>query len=260
LIVLSAAGLLMAATVRDRQRAEDEKRRQFAEFAHEDRRAALSDMASHIVHDLSGPVTAVSSFTATALRKSDSGPLAPSEQRNLLEELQGHTERIKTIFQSIKQMGVKHDEISARFDIRDAVTDAMPILLIAAKPPGTEIRTNLGDEPIWVNGNRGQLQQVVVNLARNGIEAMDGGSGLLSITLISSAKTVMLEISDQGNGFAVDDLPELMKPFHTSKVTGTGSGLAIVKSIIEAHGGSLSARSQPNAGSTFSIELPKEVS
>lgn len=260
LIVLSAAGLLMAAMVRDRQRAEAEKRRQLAEFAHQDRREALSDLASHIAHDLSGPVAAASSFATTALRKSDSEPLSPSEQRNLLEELQGHTERIKTIFQSIKQMGVKHDEISAQFDIRDAVTDAMPILLIAAKPPGIEIRTNLGDEPIWVNGNQGQLQQVVVNLARNGIEAMEGRSGLLSISLVPTAKTVTLEVRDQGKSFAIADLPELMEPFNTSKLNGTGFGLAIVKSIIEAHGGSLSATSQPNQGSAFLVELPRDVS
>lgn len=260
LIVLSAAGLLMAATVRDRQRAETEKRRQLAAFAHYDRREALSNLSSFIVHELSGPITAASSFTATALRKSESAPLPHAEQRNLLQEIHQQAERIKAIFQSIKQMGQMHDEVSAIFDIRDAVSDALQILFIATRPTGIEIRTDLGEEPIWVNGNRGQIQQVVVNLARNGIEAMDGRSRVLSISVIPRAKTVTLEVSDQGSGFAIDDLPELIKPFQTSKLNGTGFGLAIVKSIIEAHGGSLSAKSQPNQGSAFLVELPRDVS
>lgn len=257
LIVLSASGLLIAAIVKDRERAEALQRKQLNEFARESRREALSDMASPIVHELKGPVTAASSFVATALGKLDRETVSESETRYVLQAVHGHIERIKTIFLSISQMGTTNDDTSVRFDIRDAVTDALAILFIAAKPHGVEIKTELGDEPVYVKGIQAQLQQVIVNLARNGIEAMEGKFGRLSISVKVSAETVSVVVKDEGIGFDADALPELMEPFQTGKAAGTGLGLAIVKAIIEAHGGSLTATSDANTGSTFVVRLPR---
>lgn len=257
LIVLSAAGLLMAATVRDRQRAEEEKRRQLAEFAYQDRREALSDMASHIVHELSAPLSAMSSFTNSGLRGLQTRDLAGDRTKTVLEKIAGQTERMTAIVQSVKRLARQQDGLTELIEVAPLIERAIAILKIAAKETGCSIRADLQPEAMFVRGDPVQLEQAIINIGRNGIEAMAGKPGKLVLSADGDDKAVQIVIRDHGRGMTQADVDELFRPKASSKADGMGVGMSIVKAIVEAHDGILSVESTPGQGSVFSIDLPR---
>jgi len=145
------------------------------------------------------------------------------------------------------------------FDLNEAVSEVIVMARSAIAKDGIAVRTRLKDGLISVHGDRVQLQQVVLNLVLNAIEAMcsiAAGTRELSIMTQQEPTGVLVAVADSGPGIASEDLDRVFKPFYTTKPSGTGMGLSICRSIIEAHGGRLWAEANNPCGATFQFTLP----
>jgi len=122
---------------------------------------------------------------------------------------------------------------------------------------GTVVQTNLSEQAEWATVNRIQIQQVLVNLIRNAIEAMNGGRGQITVqTQLAGPDAIEVSVADNGPGLPPRLNGDVFKPFVTTKPQGMGVGLAICQSIVEAHGGKIWAESSPNDGAIFRFTVP----
>jgi two-component system sensor histidine kinase AtoS len=107
-----------------------------------------------------------------------------------------------------------------------------------------------------IEGDRESLRSVFTNLIINGLQAIDGAGGQLTIALVGEARQVLVSVSDTGQGIAPEHLPQVFEPYFSTKETGTGLGLAIVEKAVEDHGGTVSVESVVGQGTTFTVKLP----
>ncbi len=122
---------------------------------------------------------------------------------------------------------------------------------------GTVVETDLADDLPVIQADRGKLMQVLLNLVRNAMQAMDGGGRLrLRTAWTPDRNALVMEVADDGPGIPADRLEEIFNPFFTNKVDGTGLGLAVSRKIVTDHGGELTAESQEGEGATFTVRLP----
>jgi len=140
--------------------------------------------------------------------------------------------------------------------LADMVREMMEVLGESAQDAGVEIVTESAPDLPLINADAERIKQVVLNLAKNSVEAMPDG-GRLTLRLWSDAQHVGLDIEDTGAGIADDDLAHLFEPFFTTKQHGSGLGLAVTKRIVEQHGGAITAHSELHRGTTFRIRLPQ---
>jgi C4-dicarboxylate-specific signal transduction histidine kinase len=142
-------------------------------------------------------------------------------------------------------------------DINAAIREILPLMQSNALIKNVSLGIELAPELPPVKGDRVQLQQVIVNLILNGFEAMTGEEEKqLTIGTAAAQKAVTVSISDTGSGITARNPEDLFKPFYTTKKSGMGMGLAVNKTIIEAHGGTLWAKNNRGPGATFSFTLP----
>ena len=147
-------------------------------------------------------------------------------------------------------------------DLNAIVRDAFQLVQIGEAGDGIELSLELAEEPLTVSVDRIQIQQVVINLVQNGLDSMskteDTGRSLRVRTARLGQEKVEVAVTDSGDGLADEDLEMVFKPFLTTKPEGLGIGLSISRSIVEAHGGHIWARSNPDQGMTFGFELPSK--
>jgi signal transduction histidine kinase len=148
----------------------------------------------------------------------------------------------------------------ATLDINEIMTEMMRLVSSEAALRNVSVRLELAPRLPPAQGDRVQLQQVILNLVLNGLDAMPeqvtGARTLALHTAKDSATTIRVEVQDRGRGLDGADLDNIFQAFYTTKATGLGMGLAIARSIVEAHGGQLEARNNPEGGATFSFTLP----
>ena len=148
------------------------------------------------------------------------------------------------------------------FDLNEAVSEVIVMVRGAITKNGIAVRTHLKDGPVPVQGDRVQLQQVVVNLILNAVEAMssiDSGARELSIMAEQEQTGVLVAVGDSGPGIDAGNLERVFEPFYTTKTSGVGMGLSICRSIIEGHGGQLWAGANEPRGAVFQFTLPGAV-
>src|SRR4029077_16785240 len=145
------------------------------------------------------------------------------------------------------------------FDLNDVVCETLGILSSLAVGRNVELTSFITQGALPILGDRIQLQQVILNLVVNGIDAMKdtpGENRIISIRTARVEKFAELSVSDRGSGIAEDKLKEIFEPFFTSKADGMGMGLSIARTIIEAHNGMISAKNRDHGGASFQIRLP----
>jgi signal transduction histidine kinase len=143
--------------------------------------------------------------------------------------------------------------------VNDLVRDIQMLLRSEAERDSVAMRADLAADLPSVNADRVQLQQVLMNLMQNGMEAMSEGGGELTIHTRSEGEEVIVSVSDTGVGIPADRMGDIFDAFFTTKAGGTGMGLAISRTIIEAHGGRLWPTANPDRGATFHFSLPAEA-
>ena len=216
--------------------------------------AALGEMSAAISHELNQPLAAMKTYLAGAslLLKRN----RPQETVAALMRIDGLIHRMGEITKQLKSFARKNTESFVPLNFNDAILEAMSIMEPQLKQSGIKIDTNIPSEPVLIVGDQQRLEQVIINLIRNAIDALDD-TELPSIT-ISLDKNNSVRFSIRDNGKGINDLEKLFEPFQTSKDPGKGLGLglAISSNIISELGGSLSGENLTPTGAEFTIKLP----
>lgn len=227
------------------------------------RLAAIEQMSSALAHELNQPLAAISNFVQASRRLLSNMPAesgAPGQIDKVggyLEKAIGQVDRAAAIVVGLRNLVQRGETERAPEDVNDTVAEAVETAFIGIPAGAVTIRYRLAQRLPPVAMNRIQIQQVILNLVRNATEAMrDQAKGTLTIGTGLADGRVEVTVADDGPGIAPDFEEKLFQPFATTKEKGMGIGLSISRSIIEAHGGELTAARNGDRGMTFRFTLP----
>jgi PAS domain S-box-containing protein len=245
------------------RRAEEILRQKQAELAHASRVATLGELTSTIAHEVNQPLTAIINNANACLGLvPDSAPQL-QEVRDALAEIIDDADRASAIIARVRQLARKAPPDKALLDMKNVVADVLAFARYETKNRRVTILHEFSKELPFVLGDRIQLQQVLLNLIVNGMDAMNTVEGSKRILKISGRSelqdgkpTCLLSVQDAGVGLKLNEIDKLFEAFHTTKPQGMGMGLAISRTIVEAHGGRLWAKPNQEVGATFLFTLP----
>jgi C4-dicarboxylate-specific signal transduction histidine kinase len=246
-------------------REEHEKLRQLeSDLAHMNRLGIIGEQAASLVHEITQPIATARNNARAALNFLDRQPLDLGEVREALACVVGDADRAGEIIDRIRDHIRKAPLRKARFDLNDAIDEVIVLGRSAIIKNGVLVRTRLAEGLFPVRGDRVQLQQVILNLVLNAVEAMGaveaGPRELLISTERTEANGVLVAVRDSGPGIDPEHVERVFEAFYTTKSSGVGMGLSICRSIIDAHGGGLWADANEPRGAVFQFTLPDEES
>jgi PAS domain S-box-containing protein len=255
-------GTVIDVTERRRADRERQKLRQLeADLAHLNRVTMLGELASSLAHEINQPITATITSANACLRWLTHEPPDLERARAATIRIANDGNRAAEIIQRLRafyKTGAPPQRESV--DINEVVDEMLVLLGNEAIQHAISMRTELAPQLPRIMADRVQLQQVLMNLMLNGIEAIDDGAGELTIRSQRTEDGLLLvSVSDTGVGLPSEKVERIFGAFYTTKPQGTGMGLAISRSIIEAHGGRLWATGNAERGATFHFSLPAEV-
>jgi two-component system sensor histidine kinase DctS len=274
-VMALAAGLLwsLGALWRDisrRQAAEETLRKQQEKMQTSARLASMGEIASTLAHELNQPLAAISSYTVGALNllhkeggaESTSG-IDTQLLKEALEKAGTQAQRAGHIIRSVHEFVKKREPKRERVTIAALIDGVLPLVELQARQHFVAIRTELAADLPPVLADRILLEQVLLNLTRNAIDAMQqtpAEQRLLRITATleetEDRRDIAVAIADRGHGISADTAERLFSPFFSTKAQGMGMGLNICRSAIEFHGGSLDHVPNPDGGTIFRFTLP----
>ncbi len=267
--VLNAEGELIEVVgtdvdVTERKRAEEEHerlRQLEADLAHMNRVTMLGELASSLAHELNQPIAATITSANACLRWLAHNPPDLERARAAIMRIEKDGGRAADIIQRLRAFYKKGAPPQRELvDVNEVVGEMIVLLGNEAARHSIALRTELARQLPQVMADRVQLQQVLMNLMLNGIEAMGDDAGELTIRSQRMENgVVMVSVSDAGVGLPGEKVDLIFNAFYTTKPQGTGMGLAISRSIIEAHGGRLWATANAERGATFHFTVPTEV-
>ncbi len=266
LALTAQAGLIVAllAQLRRRRLAEAEATRQRAELAHAARLSAVGELTASIAHEINQPLGAILSNAEAAELFLEADPPMLERVRQILRDIRDEDHRASAVIREVRAFARKSLAEARRLSLNEVVEDVIPLVQADARRRGVELETQLASGLPQVRGDRVQLQQVVLNLTLNGLEALAASSPderrLRVRTRANDARGVELVVSDTGPGIPEQLLPRLFESFFTTKPEGLGLGLSIVRSIVEAHGGGIRAENEAGGGASFRVVLPVDGS
>ena len=228
-----------------------------AELVHVSRLTALGEMASALAHELNQPLSAIANYVKGSVRILDQDQPDVAKVRNALVLAGDQALRAGEIIRRLRDFVSKGESERRVEPLAKLIEEAGALAMIGAKETGVRVNFQISPEAPYVLADKVQVQQVLLNLMRNAIEAMQE-SPRRELTVASSPgddDTVVIRVVDTGSGIAPDVAARLFQPFVTSKVSGMGVGLSISRTIIEAHGGRIWAESPPDGGTIFSFTL-----
>jgi PAS domain S-box-containing protein len=242
------------------KRAEEELHKAQAELAHVTRVTTLGELTASIAHEVNQPLAAIVTNSQAALRFLAGTAPDVDEARAALTSIVNEGLRAGEVIESIRAMFRNVDQEKVPIDVTKLVRDMLGLMRRELRANDISVDAKLDDNLPDVRGNRVQLQQVVLNLIRNAIEAMafvTNGSRVLRITsAIQAPDNVLITVEDSGRGIDANDVDRIFDSFFTTKPQGTGMGLSICRSIIEGHKGRLWASSGIDHGAVFNVLLP----
>jgi len=246
--------------VTESKMAEDALTSARSELAHMARVTTLSALTASIAHDVNQPISAITTSAGACLRWLNRDQPEVQRARDAAMRIEQDGKRAAEIISHLrafykKDVSPQREEVS----VNDLVGEMLVLLRSEAARHSVLMRTDLATDLPTVSGDRVQLQQVLMNLMLNGMEAMSARGGELKLTTQRHSGDVMASVSDTGEGISPDKIEEIFNAFFTTKDGGTGMGLAISRTIIESHGGRLWADKNPGRGATFHFTLPGEL-
>lgn len=230
-----------------------------AELAHVSRLTEMGQMASALAHEVNQPLTAATNYLQAVRRLAANGDPATAERvGGIVEAAIGQVARAAEIIRRLRDFMRKSEVDQRAENIRNIIEEAAALALIGAKESGVRVRLRAVPELPEAFVDKIQIQQVLVNLLRNAVEAMAASERRELSIAAEPAEDGMLRIRirDTGPGIAPEIATQLFQPFISNKAQGMGVGLWICRSIIEGHGGQLWAEDNPGGGAVFSFTLP----
>ena len=242
----------------ERQESQQRLQELQTELIHMSRFTALGEMASTLAHELNQPLTAVASYLNGARRLLNSGKAEDnSVARGAVESAAEQALRAGQIIRRLREFVARGESDRQVENLRKLVEEASALALVGAKEAGVRVTFHFDPAGRYVLADKIQVQQVLLNLMRNAIEAMQDTERreLVISSRLIDAETVQIDVADTGAGIAPEIASQLFQPFITSKRNGMGVGLSISRTIIEAHGGRLWAEPNPDGGTIFRLTL-----
>jgi PAS domain S-box-containing protein len=237
-----------------------ERKRAEAELAHANRVATMGQLSASIAHEVNQPLAALLTNAETAVRWLARQPPNLEKARPLIERTINDGKRAADIVSRIRDFSKKAPARKEDLGINEAILEIMGLTRVATLQHGVSMEMRLSEGLPHILGDRIQLQQVILNLVMNAVEAMSEISDRSRELLISTSETesggVLLAVSDSGPGLPPANLARIFEAFYTTKSSGLGMGLSICRSIVEAHGGRLWAMPNKPRGATFCMMLP----
>jgi PAS domain S-box-containing protein len=256
----------MFGTVQDiteSKRAAEALREAHMELAHANRVATMGQLAASIAHEVKQPITAAVTNAQAALRWLAARPPNLEEAQQALRGIVEEGRRAGDVLARIRALIKKAPPLKCGFDLNECVRDVIALTRSEVLTHGVSVHTHLATGLPLVKGDRVQVQQVLLNLILNAVEAMDGcdeGTRELRLsTELNALNGVLVTVRDTGAGLEPASVDRLFEAFYTTKPSGLGMGLAICRSIIEAHGGRLWATANEPRGAAFQFTLPSEM-
>jgi two-component system, LuxR family, sensor kinase FixL len=255
--IVGASKILRDITAQKRSLARVEQLQ--AELLHLSRLSAMGQMAATLAHELNQPLSAISNYL-TGARKLLSGPGDLTRLDEAVAKAWEQAVRAGEITQRLREFVLKGEISKEWHDLNQVLDESLKLALVGAKPLGVRVETRLDPNipPVFID--RIQISQVVFNIVRNALDAMqDTPERRLSVTTRSHRESanVELEIADTGNGISSEVAQRLFQPFVTTKASGMGIGLSICRKIVEIHGGTIAATANERGGTAFHVMLPE---
>jgi len=245
--------------VTEAKQTEEQLRQAQNELARASRITALGELSASIAHEVGQPLAAIITNGEAGLRWLRRQPLNMEEIEGCMIRITDEGNRAAEIVQRVRKLMKGAPPDRAVVEVNELIDEVMALIRGEVENQGGSLVLNLAPGLPPVLGDRVQLQQVLINIIINGVQAMatvDGKHELVVGSGLDNEENVMVAVRDSGPGISNENLPRLFDSFFTTRSTGMGMGLAICSSIIEAHGGQIWASNNPERGSTFSFTLP----
>lgn len=239
--------------------AQDHARQQQERLQASARLIAMGEMASSLAHELNQPLAAISSYAAGSLNLMEGGQAPQGELQETLGKIQAQAQRAGRIIRRIYDFVRRAEPKSESFDLGQVVNEIADLVEVDARRKKICIQRDISTELPAIQGDRVLLGQALLNLMRNGVEAMETQAKrecALTVRAWTEGDQIRVSIADRGPGIPDDVAKQMFAPFFTTKPEGMGMGLNICRSIVEAHQGRLELLPNPDGGSIFIISLP----
>jgi signal transduction histidine kinase len=243
---------------RRRRRAEVEGRQRMAELAHMNRQATAGQLSASIAHELNQPLGAILNNAEAAALIIDSPSPNLQEIKTIIDDIKRDDQRASEVIKRLRRLLTRGTFDPQEVDLNEVVREVLDLLSAQAAARDVRLDSKLAHQRLRVIGDRVQLQQVILNLIANGIEAiaeMPNGVREIACRSWASDGQALLSIRDTGPGIPLDRLERVFEPFFTTKHEGMGMGLCIARTIVESHGGEITAESR-SSGAVFHVSLP----
>jgi two-component system sensor histidine kinase TtrS len=243
--------------IHERHQAEQRARRHEGELAHVSRVSVIGEMTSGLAHELRQPLAAIRNYAEGGIRRVDREKINPDEIRKALKEITEQAGRAAKIISRARSYMQKRAPVKTAVDVNMAISEAVHFFDPDAKRNNINISLDLGHDLPTVQADLVEIEQLVINIARNSLEAMSDLSGpkLITIRTSTEGNLVRTDVMDNGPGLNPNNEARMWEPFSTSKEGGLGLGLAICKSIVETYNGKIEARSREGGGTVVSFWL-----
>ena len=233
-----------------------------SELAHVARVTALSTLTASIAHEVNQPLSGIITNASTCLRMLAADPPDVDGARETARRTIRDGNRASDVIERVRALFTKKDSVTESVDLNEATREVIALLSSELQQNHVSLRSELADHLPAVNGDRVQLQQVILNLLRNASDAMvdvhDRARQLLITSEREDGDRVRLSVRDTGVGVDPQDMDKLLDAFYTTKSDGMGIGLSVSRDIVERHHGRLWAEPNDGPGVTFSISIPTD--
>jgi PAS domain S-box-containing protein len=248
-----------AVDITDRKEAALEAQRHRDELAHVARISTMGELAASLAHELNQPLTAIRSNAQAAQRFLAANPADLGEVRDILRDIVDDNSRASEVIRRLRELAKKGNIEVAALDLPALVRDVVLLIHSDAILHNVNVVLEMNPGVPQIQGDKVQLQQVILNLLLNAFQAMkDCPVNERQVTIRTELDDPMaiIAVRDHGVGLSGEQLEKIFQPFYTTKDNGLGMGLAISRSIVEAHGGRLWAQNSPDRGATFHFTVP----
>lgn len=217
---------------------------------HEERLILVGELAAGLAHEIRNPLSALKGFLQLA--KNDNYDI-----RRWYDLMMHEVDRMNELTSEFLHFSKPRASRFGVYNINDCVLRVVSLTTMEVARKGHTLIHNVCDRPVFAYLDQDKIVQVLINLVRNSLEAMDR-PGTIRISCRESDAKAIIDVQDTGRGIPAENLPHVFEPFYTTKSEGTGLGLAICKKIVQDHGGTMEVKSEPGHGSTFTVILPAE--
>ena len=229
------------------------------ELAHASRLAVAGELTASIAHEINQPLGAILSNVSAARLILESSAIETEELGQILEDIRRDDVRASDVIRQLRKLFEKHEVERAVIDLNEAALEMAIVLRAEARRRQVDLVVREWSGDVNVVGDRIQIQQVLINLVLNAMDAVAGqmeGQRVIVVSVMKSGDTASIEVSDTGHGIKEENRARLFDSFFSTKPAGIGLGLSIVRTLVESHGGSVRAENRPGGGAVFRVELP----